>query len=537
MKVGDSNTAPFLGYGAGYLTPLGAAGYNPGASGLTATHPELLDTWAAFRQPVAGAAGDSFDRVSTAAYPGWLVAHTLQAAAGEVAATNAGVALVMIGTNDVVISGSPDLYRGQLALLVRELTALGVVPILSTLPDNLFAGGAYGGTLRAFNEVIADVGGQFRVPVWNLNRGLAELPNAGLDRGGVHLSASPNGGGSFAAADLAFGQNLRNLQALEVLDWFREQAAGGTEPMLVTSEWVPLPAGREVVAVGPDVAQAPVVTLYDAATGAELNRLLAYDPAFTGGVRVAVADANGDGFLDVVTGSGLGGGPQVNVFSGADGSLLGSFFAFDPAFRTGVNVAAGDLGGDGPAEIVAGAGNGGGPMVAVFRGGDFAPAGQFFAFDPAFRGGVNVAVGHFAGLGPAVVAGAGVGGGSIVGLFPFGSDAAVASFYAFDPGYRDGVSVAAGDLTGDGFDEVAVAPTAGSPHVRVLDPLTGAELAGYFAGDPLSPAGVRLAVRGGRLFVGNGPGGRTSVQAFPGLSAEPQLLLDETDRGYGVFVG
>ena len=105
------------------------------------------------------------------------------------------------------------------------------------------------------------------------------------------------------------------------------------------------------------------------------------------------------------TGADAGGGPEVKVFAASpDHALKLDFFAFDPGFRNGFSVAAGDLDGDAKAEIVVGAGNGGGPAVAVFHGGDFREVQSFFAFDPGFRGGVSVAVGNFAGTGPAIVA-------------------------------------------------------------------------------------------------------------------------------------
>ena len=69
-------------------------------------------------------------------------------------------------------------------------------------------------------------------------------------------------------------------------------------------------------------------------------------------------------------------------------SQLASFFAYDPAFGGGVSVAAGDVNGDGRADIVTGAGPGGGPHVRVFAASDLAELASFFAFDPAFSGGV-----------------------------------------------------------------------------------------------------------------------------------------------------
>ena len=106
---------------------------------------------------------------------------------------------------------------------------------------------------------------------------------------------------------------------------------------------------------------------------------------------MAAGDVNGDGFADIITGVGEDGPPHVKAFSTVEGiSLLSSFFAFPPAFHGGVRVAAGDLNGDGRAEIIVGAGPGAGPHVKVF---DMSAVllGSFFAFDPKFTGGVFVA--------------------------------------------------------------------------------------------------------------------------------------------------
>lgn len=114
-------------------------------------------------------------------------------------------------------------------------------------------------------------------------------------------------------------------------------------------------------------------------------------PAFLGGVSVAAGDTNGDGYIDLVTGAGAGGGPHVRVLSGKDGTDLASFFAFDESFRGGVNVAVGDVTGDGTADVVTGAGPGGGPHVRVFDGRTFQSVASFFAYADGFIGGVNVA--------------------------------------------------------------------------------------------------------------------------------------------------
>jgi len=74
----------------------------------------------------------------------------------------------------------------------------------------------------------------------------------------------------------------------------------------------------------------------------------------------------GDGVAEIITGAGPGGGPHVRAFDVVGGVMeVASFFAYDVAFTGGVNVAAADLTGDGVAEIITGAGPGGGPHVRV----------------------------------------------------------------------------------------------------------------------------------------------------------------------------
>src|SRR5436853_314670 len=103
---------------------------------------------------------------------------------------------------------------------------------------------------------------------------------------------------------------------------------------------------------------------------------------------------------------GPGGGPHVKVFSGADNSTLASFMAYSIAFAGGVSVGASDMGGDnggtaggrnGLAEIVTGAGPGGGPHVKVFdthtTPGVAEEIASFMAYNTAYSGGVNVASG------------------------------------------------------------------------------------------------------------------------------------------------
>jgi hypothetical protein len=221
-----------------------------------------------------------------------------------------------------------------------------------------------------------------------------------------------------------------------------------------------------------------------------------YD-GFTGGVNVAIGDVTGDGKNDVVTGAGPGGGPHVLVLSHASEcncfETVGSFFAYDPAFGGGVNVATGGPATDGKREIVTGAGSGGGPNVRRFSASG-SLLGSFFAYDPAFGGGVSVAAGSdpFNGLGR-IVTGAGPGGGPHVRVFDDDGNR-LNEFYAYNPAFSGGVSVALGRATRSLSTQIVTSPGAGgAPHLQIFNTDGTLYSSGFYAYWGV-PAGVKVAV-------------------------------------------
>ena len=301
---------------------------------------------------------------------------------------------------------------------------------------------------------------------------------------------------------------------------------------------------------GPALVSGPAngtARVLDAANGTlSPGDVVAFFPGFGGTVRVASADVNGDDVADYIAGAGPGGGPRVKVVDGKTGATLADFFAFEPGFTGGVNVAAGDVTGDGKADVVVSADAGGGPRVAVFDGSGFRRVADFFGIaDPNFRGGARVAVGDVNGdgVGDLIVA-AGVGGGPRVAVFDGRTVAAGApvrlfnDLFAFEPTLRNGVYIAAGDVDGDGFaDLVAGGGPGGGPRVLVL---SGKELmagrrttlADFFSGDPNGRGGVRVAAKAldpdPQADILTGAVGR--VIAYAGKTLSPMGTPPEMDR-------
>jgi putative Ig domain-containing protein/VCBS repeat protein/FG-GAP repeat protein len=238
----------------------------------------------------------------------------------------------------------------------------------------------------------------------------------------------------------------------------------------------------------------PTVSVFDGASGALVSSFFAYELTFNGGVYVAAGDVNRDGYADVITGSGAGRVGEVKVYSGPDGAVLHDTVVFGSSFTGGVRVAAGDVDGDGFADLVAGAGPGPDSTVTVLSGADLSVLRSFSPYGP-FPAGVFVAAGDVTGDGFAdVITGADAGGGPHVIVFDGVTGAIVQSFFAFDPAFPGGVRVAAGDVNGDGrADIIAGAGPGGTPEVRVFDAADGSLISTQMPYDSAFTGGVHVA--------------------------------------------
>jgi hypothetical protein len=204
--------------------------------------------------------------------------------------------------------------------------------------------------------------------------------------------------------------------------------------------------------------------------GDKQSEFFAYATTFKGGVNVASGDVNGDGVGEIITGAGPGGGPHVRIFN-QSGQLISQFFAYATTFKGGVNVASGDVNGDGVDEIITGAGPGGGPHVRILDK-DGKKISDFFAYATTFKGGVNVAVGDLDGEGQAeIITGVVSGGTPQVKIFDYlGKTKFTSGFFAYAETFKGGVNVASGDVNGDGLDEIITgAGPGGGPHVRIFN--------------------------------------------------------------------
>lgn len=298
------------------------------------------------------------------------------------------------------------------------------------------------------------------------------------------------------------------------------------------------PQGRLAFGAEAGKGEGPTVKVHDAQTGLPLFQFPAFDATFNGGVRVAMGDVTGDGVPDIIAGSGPKGGPRVRVFDGVTGTALGAplgdFQAFQAPFKGGVFVAAGDVNGDGRADIVVGPdkGKGAGAHVKVFSGLDGSTLQSFLVFSPKFTNGVRVAAMDFNADGLAdIVAAPGKGAPEVFVLDAANAGiplpTAIGTFLAFSPKTKGGVRVATGDVNGDGVPDVVASS---GRRVRVIDGTTGSPIVGP-AGDFLSALKGSVHVAAGDvdgdgvsevlIGAGSGKGSGPKVQIVESVLAAP----------------
>lgn len=123
--------------------------------------------------------------------------------------------------------------------------------------------------------------------------------------------------------------------------------------------------GQKEFLVGSGPGLEPKVHVYGA-QGAHLGSFLAYPDAYRRGVNVTVCDTDGNGTPEIITGTMFGGSSHIRVFDNWGNPLTPGFFAYDESFLGGVNIACGDINGDGADEIITAPGISGGAHIKVF---------------------------------------------------------------------------------------------------------------------------------------------------------------------------
>ena len=356
------------------------------------------------------------------------------------------------------------------AIAIADFYSIRGGRTLSSIQPNRF--GVAGVLLNDFDDALVPIS----------NRGMTAFLNAPPTDTATGLpvvtqfSFANNGGFVFRAP--------KNFNGVVQFNYRAVTANGLISPS--TPVFITVTSSIRRLAVGADQGSDSTVAVYDPTTKFQLFAFNAFDGGFKGGVRVATGDFNRDNIDDIVVVAGPSAGPHVKIFDGRTGGQIASFFAFDQGFNGGLEVAVGDLNGDGADDLVVSAGSGPNAHVKVFNGTRLSdPAfdpdkptnvlASFFAYGGGETNGVRVAVGDVDGNEVNKLITAPAQGSTLVKVFDVSSGNAIET-KTFFGGNRDdtrGLFVTSGDFDGDYTDEIAVGSGSGTPEARIYSAVFG----------------------------------------------------------------
>lgn len=191
---------------------------------------------------------------------------------------------------------------------------------------------------------------------------------------------------------------------------------------------------------------------------------LSYKNSLPSKSTVQIRDINNDGGLETIVAE----GNKIEIYANT-GRRLARVYPYTNRYRGTINFTIEDINGDGTQEIITGTSLGYGPHIRVFNSNGKLINPGFFAYNKGFRGGVTVALCDTNGNGlQEVVTAAGPKGGTHIRIFHSSGRALSPGFFAYHPSYRGGVRVACGDVNGDGIDEIVTSRITGSPEIKVF---------------------------------------------------------------------
>ncbi|QJW99432.1 FG-GAP-like repeat-containing protein [Frigoriglobus tundricola] len=256
-------------------------------------------------------------------------------------------------------------------------------------------------------------------------------------------------------------------------------------------------------------------------------------PGYRGELRVVSGDFNGDGVTDYAVSTGAGPQATIAILSGADGHYIVPPTALFPGYAGGLYLAAADIDGNGRDQLVVAAGINAPPYVAIYQVSGSALQIQyaFFAFNaPDWQGGIRIAAGDLNGDGYADVvvttasqvaavatySGAALARGSAALLTPI----------AFPvPGLAVGLNVAIGDLNGDGHNDLVLSLERGGSAIAAV--WSGAVL----SANPTVPVSQLPMAALILALPANGGGGRLAMSDLNGDGRDELIVTDGGPQG------
>jgi hypothetical protein len=250
--------------------------------------------------------------------------------------------------------------------------------------------------------------------------------------------------------------------------------------------------GQTEIAVTPQNKAISEVRIYQL-NGKLITKFLAFESKFTSGVNLASGDIDGNGLDELVMAPTNNRQSEIKIMN-KNFKLRTSWLAYGATYLGGTNLSVADLNQDGKAEIVTAPASNSSAQIKIFNGNGKLIS-QWLAYEPFIKSGFKItAINPYSSFGSNPIIAVAAGKGMLPYVKVFTPDGRlINNFLAYEEDFNKGVNITSSDINNDGRPEIITGTSLGEAPLLSLFEQDGTLIKSYYSDKKTLTLGVDVA--------------------------------------------